>query len=66
MVTIQGQLGESRAKAMQEVQNKFVRYQNICGNRQKKLLANVEADVSDRFACTVLCHRQRAQNRSFW
>ena len=47
MVTIQGQLGESRAKAMQEVQNKFVRYQNICGNRQKKLLANVEADVSD-------------------
>ena len=49
MVTIQGQLGETRSKAMKEVQNKFIMYQNKCQKRQKRLLAYLTANVSDMF-----------------
>ena len=47
MVKIQGQLWKTRSKAMKEVQSKFVKYLKICQNQQKKMIANLKADVSD-------------------
>ena len=47
MEMIQGQLGASKSKVMQEILNKFTKYQVIFQERQKTLLANLETEVSD-------------------
>ena len=51
MEMIQGQLGVTKSKAMQEILKKFSKYQIIFQERQKTLLANLETEVSTAVIC---------------
>ena len=53
MEEVHTQLGESKAKAMQDILKKFTKFQAIFQERQKILLTNLETEVSDVNVCLV-------------
>ena len=62
MEMIQGQLGVTKSKVMQEIMKKFSKYQIIFQERQKTLLASLEAEVSSVcIICTVIVYASYVQ-----
>ena len=49
METIQGELGATKSKTMQEILKKFTNYQSIFQKRENTLIANLEMEVSGTY-----------------